>query len=73
MLPMPEAKAGENTGGADIPGIRNYKSARAVVKSPEAGCLFVLGNAHGKLCRDEISTMLLLEQGMQCRVRANVE
>jgi hypothetical protein len=29
------------------------------VKRPETGCLFVLGNAHGKLPHDQIFTMLL--------------
>jgi hypothetical protein len=45
---LDEAKAGKNAGGADIPRIRNYEGARAVVKRPEASCLFVLGDTHRK-------------------------
>jgi hypothetical protein len=40
-----KAKAGEKSGGADIPWIRNYKGARAIVKRAEAGCLFVLSDS----------------------------
>jgi hypothetical protein len=41
-----EAKAGENAGGADVPWIRNYEGARAVVKGAEASRLVVLGDTH---------------------------
>ena len=36
-----EAKAGKNAGGADIPRIRNYEGAGAVVKCAEASRLFL--------------------------------
>ena len=42
----PETKAGEKEGGAGIPWIRDYESARAVVKRPEMSCLFALGDTH---------------------------
>src|SRR5262249_28037618 len=41
-----EAKAGKNSGGADIPRVRNDEGARAVVKCEEASRLFVLGGIH---------------------------
>ena len=42
----PEAKADKNAGGADIPRIRNYEGARAVVKRAEASTLIVLRQTH---------------------------
>ena len=41
MWPRPEAKARENAGGADVPGIRNYEGARAVVEGTEANSFWV--------------------------------
>ena len=41
MWPRPEAKARENAGGADVPGIRNYEGVRAVVEGPEANSFWV--------------------------------
>src|SRR5437899_10644123 len=41
-----ETKARENPGGSDIPWIRNYENARAVVKRPEPSGLFILGDTH---------------------------
>jgi len=50
-----KAKAGEKTGGPDIPWIRNYKGAGAIVKRAEAGCLFVLSDSHTSFLTNQIS------------------
>jgi hypothetical protein len=42
-----KSKTRENAGGTDVPGIRNYEGARAVMKGAKASCLFFLGDTHG--------------------------
>src|SRR5258708_1166815 len=54
-----EAESGEKAGGADVPWVRNYERARAVVEGAEASCFFVLGEAHKSYLAMRSSPMLL--------------